>query len=267
MTIAEKTVERDQGSIPTLQVNGEVATVQWNRPDVHNRFQAIDLATVMHLLDEVNRNTAIRVLIFSGTGKTFSSGFDLREFEGKFESESHNPVLRFEAMIEAIEHARPITIARVQGPVYGGATDFILACDFSYAADHTEMFMPAAKIGLHYYPFGLRRWARRLGLQQAKRLFLTAEKISASEMHRIGFVDELHPLEQLDSAIQVRVTQLLAHAPQALEDTKRSLNECARGDFDYARFEARHTASLRSNDMTEALKARAEKRTPVFTRT
>jgi enoyl-CoA hydratase len=64
-----------------------------------------------------------------------------------------------------------------------------------------------------------------------------------------------------------RTQQLLSMAPQALEDMKKSLNECARGEFDHARIQVRHEASQASKDMAEALNAMAEKRTPNFTRT
>jgi enoyl-CoA hydratase len=254
---------KNVGDTPSLAIAGAVATIQFNRPEVHNRFQVADLAKVRELIAQVNSDLSIRVLVFTGTGPTFSSGFDLREFKGS----GLTAEASFEALTDAVEFARPITIARVQGPVYGGATDLVLACDFRIAVDHTVMFMPAAKIGLHYYPNGIKRWQSRLGLQVAKRLFLTAEKIDGAEMLRIGFVDELVAADQLDNRVNSRAQQLLSVAPQALEDMKKSLNECARGEFDHARLQTRHEKSQASNDMAEALTAMAEKRIPNFSRT
>jgi enoyl-CoA hydratase len=263
MTSIDKVKIKDQGQAPSLSLAGEVATITFNRPEVHNRFQAEDLIRIRGFIEEINANLSVRILIFTGTGPTFSSGFDLREFQGK----EILPVHSFEALTDAVENARPITIARVQGPVYGGATDLVLACDFRVAVEHTEMFMPAAQIGLHYYANGIRRWQSRLGINVAKRLFLTAEKINALEMLRIGFVDEVVNASLLDACVSARVQRLLTMAPQALENTKRSLNESARGEFNYATINARHTACVTSGDMAEALKARAEKRTPKFNRT
>jgi enoyl-CoA hydratase len=254
---------KNTGEMPSLSITEGVATIQFNRPEVHNRFQVADLVTTRDLINQVNQDLSIRVLIFTGTGPTFSSGFDLREFRGTGLATD----VTFEALTDAVELARPITIARLQGPVYGGATDLVLACDFKIAVEHTVMFMPAAKIGLHYYPNGIQRWASRLGVQTAKRLFLTAEKIDGAEMLRIGFIDELVPANMLDTRVHHRTQQLLSVAPQALEDMKKSLNECARGEFDHARIQVRHEASQASNDMAEALSAMADKRTPNFTRT
>jgi enoyl-CoA hydratase len=254
---------KNTGEMPSLAIANGVATIQFNRPEVHNRFQVTDLVKVRDLIEQVNKDLSIRVLIFTGTGPTFSSGFDLREFQGSGLAIEVN----FETLTDTVEFARPITIARLQGPVYGGATDLVLACDFKIAVEQTVMFMPAAKIGLHYYPNGLKRWQARLGMQTAKRLFLTAEKIDAAEMLRIGFIDELVPADKLDERVNSRTQQLLSMAPQALEDMKKSLNECARGEFDYAKIQVRHEASQASKDMAEALTAMAEKRTPNFTRT
>jgi len=69
-----------------------------------------------------------------------------------------------------------VTIAAINGGVYGGGTDLSLACDFRLGSTAANMFMPAAKLGLHFYPGGMVRYVTRLGLNQAKRLFLTAEK-------------------------------------------------------------------------------------------
>ena len=72
-----------------------------------------------------------------------------------------------------LEMARPVTVAALHGGVYGGATDLALACDFRVGAHGIDMFMPAARLGLHYYRSGLERYVSRLGLDNAKRLFLT----------------------------------------------------------------------------------------------
>ena len=77
--------------------------------------------------------------------------------------------MRFEALADAVEQARPITIAVLHGGVYGGATDLALACDFRLGAPATEMFVPAARLGLLFYRSGLERYgdAARTGHRQA----------------------------------------------------------------------------------------------------
>ena len=73
--------------------------------------------------------------------------------------------------------------------MFGGATDLALACDFRVGVHGMVLRMPAARIGLHYYPSGLRRYVSRLGVSAAKRLFLLAETLPADELLRIGYLD------------------------------------------------------------------------------
>jgi len=167
-------------------------------------------------------------------------------------------------MVNALEDARPVTIALLQGGVYGGATDLALACDFRLGSTATEMFMPAARLGLHFYRRGLERYVSRLGVDQAKRLFLTAEKIDAREMQAIGFLTHLTSPDALhESAAQLAAT-LAAMAPLALLGMKKNLNRIARGtlDADDLRRDIERTAA--SRDLLEGRAAWAEKRPPRF---
>src|SRR6185503_4992487 len=132
----------------------------------------------------VNELPSVSVLRLQASGKTFCAGYDIGRIGGA------RPVA-FEDMVNAVEDARPVTLVLLQGGVYGGATDLALACDFRLGSTATEMFMPAARLGLHFYRRGLERYVTRLGLDQAKRLFLTAEKIDAREMQKIGFLTQL----------------------------------------------------------------------------
>ena len=155
-------------------------------------------------------------------------------------------------------------ICRLNGGVYGGSTDLALCCDFRIGVDSMEMFMPAARLGIHYYPSGMLRYASRLGLNNAKRLFLTAEKLQAPELLAIGYITQMVPAEGLDAAVDALATRIAAMAPLAVQGMKRSLNEIARGEFDAAGCAARAKASQQSDDVKEGLAAFREKRDPVF---
>jgi enoyl-CoA hydratase/carnithine racemase len=167
-------------------------------------------------------------------------------------------------MVDRLEDLGVPTICRLNGGVYGGSTDLALACDFRIGVDSAEMFMPAARLGLHYYTSGIRRYVSRLGADNAKKLFLTAEKISAPEMLRIGYLTAMVPAEQLDAEVDRLATQLSANAPVAMHGMKRTINEIARGKLDEAAADARARDSMRSDEIKEAVRARAEKRPPKF---
>ena len=137
------------------------------------------------------------------------------------------------------------TICRLNGGVYGGSTDLALACDFRIGVDTAEMFMPAARLGLHYYKSGIRRYVSRLGVDNAKRLFLTAEKIGAAEMLRIGYLTAMVPPEALDEEVDRLAAVLAGNAPVAMRGMKRAINEFARGKLDEEAADRRHRDSMR----------------------
>src|SRR6185369_9833657 len=165
-------------------------TIRLNRPKHLNRLQAEDLGELLKLFDRIEADPAIRVLVLTGTGRAFSAGYDLNSVAERAvsASEQQSAGSSFEAVVNRLEDLSVPTICRLNGGVYGGSTDLALACDFRIGIDTCEMFMPAARLGLHYYKSGIRRYVSRLGLDNAKRLFLTAERIGAPEMLRIGYL-------------------------------------------------------------------------------
>jgi len=256
----------DEASTPILTRDGAIATLRLNRPRHLNRIEPPDLAAIAAAIDEVNADPAIRVLVFTGTGRAFSAGYHLGDLAERPDAAvtTGGPQLSFEDVGTKLENCRVPVICRLNGGVYGGSTDLALCCDFRIGIDTMEMFMPAARLGLHYYPSGMVRYVSRLGLNAAKRLFLTAEKLQAPELLRIGYLTELVAPEALDEAVAALAERLAAMAPMAVQGMKIALNEISRGEFDAAACAARATATQKSQDIKEGLAAFREKRAPVF---
>ena len=152
------------------------------------------------------------------------------------------------------------TICRLNGGVYGGSTDLALACDFRIGVDTAEMFMPAARLGLHYYKSGIERYVTRLGVDNAKKLFLTAQKITRAR-------DAADRLSHRDGAggdagrgsRQARRTSSPAMRLIAMRGMKRAINEFARGKLDEEAANQRHRESMRGAEIKEGIKAFARK--------
>jgi enoyl-CoA hydratase/carnithine racemase len=173
--------------------------------------------------------------------------------------------LFFEKIPEALERLRPVTICALNGSVYGGATDLVLACDFTVAQRGHTWRMPAAALGLHYYPSGLRRYVSRLGLQASKRAFLLGQPMPYESLDKLGLFEALVHADEFDNAVNHLVTSLNAMAPLALAATKKSLNEIAAGLYNEPSLKERSRQSVVSQDFAEGLSAFAERRTPKFT--
>ncbi|MET0705424.1 MAG: enoyl-CoA hydratase-related protein, partial [Tardiphaga sp.] len=102
------------------------------------------------------------------------------------------------------------------------------------------------------------------GVDNAKKLFLTAQKITAPEMLRIGYLTAMVPEESLDEEVDRLANILAGNAPVAMRGMKRAINEFARGKLDEEAADLRHRESMRSAEIKEGIKAFAEKRPPKF---
>ena len=255
----------DAASTPVLETDGARATIRLNRPKHLNRLQPEDLETLLKLFDRIEADAAIRVLVLTGTGRAFSAGYDLGSIaERAAKAQEQTAGSAFEIVVNRLEDLAIPTICRINGGVYGGSTDLALACDFRIGVDTCEMFMPAARLGLHYYNSGIKRYVSRLGADNAKRLFLTAERIGAAEMLRIGYLTAMVPIEAFDEEVNRLAGILAGNAPVAMAGMKRTINEFARSALDEEAADRRHRDSMRSAEIKEGIKAFAEKRPPKF---
>jgi enoyl-CoA hydratase/carnithine racemase len=255
----------EAASAPVLDISGARATIRLNRPKHLNRLQPDDLDALLVLFDRIEADPAIRVMVLTGTGRAFSAGFDLGSIaERAANAQEQTAGSAFEVVVDRLEDLAVPTICRLNGGVYGGSTDLALACDFRIGVDSCEMFMPAARLGLHYYKSGIRRYVSRLGVDNAKRLFLTAERIGAAEMLRIGYLTAMAPSEALDEEVDRLAATLAGNAPVAMRGMKRAINEFARGRLDEEAADRRHRDSMRSAEIREGIEAFAAKRPPRF---
>jgi enoyl-CoA hydratase len=256
----------EAASTPVFTLDGARATIRLNRPKHLNRLQPEDLEALKNLFDRIEADPAIRVLVLTGTGRAFSAGYDLGSIAERAatDPEQETAGSAFEVVANRLEDLGVPTICRLNGGVYGGSTDLALACDFRIGVDTAEMFMPAARLGLHYYTSGIRRYVSRLGADNARKLFLTAQKIDAPEMLRIGYLTAAVPYEALDEEVDKLASVLAGNAPVAMRGIKRTINEFARGNLDEAAADRRARDSMRSAEIKEGIKAFAEKRAPKF---
>ena len=129
-----------------------MATLTLNRPAQRNKLENGDLQLLLDHFDAVERDASVRVLVLSAntTGQprpVFCAGFDI----GGFDENGHGSTF-FEQIPDRLASLRPVTICALNGSVYGGATDIVLACDLRVGLDGIEWRMPATALGLHPTP-------------------------------------------------------------------------------------------------------------------
>ncbi len=249
---------------PLLDIAGDIATLTLRRPSQRNSLTDDDLNTLLAHFDAINRNLAVHVMVLRAetTGQkqaVFSAGYNV----GGFDNDPMAPLF-FEKIPQALERLRPVTICALNGSVYGGATDLVLACDFTVAQRGCTWRMPAAALGLHYYPSGLRRYVSRLGLQASKRAFLLGQAMPYEDLEPLGMFEALVDEDAFEAQVQSLVTTLGQMAPLALAQTKKSLNDIAAGLYNEPALKERSRQSVYSQDFAEGRAAFAERRAPKF---
>src|SRR5215472_9567962 len=199
---------------PVLEIekNGPVARVWMNRPAVHNALNEAMIDELSETFLDLGEDPAVRVIVLSGRGKSFSAGGDIdyMKRQGAAPRETNLATARGLAeMFRIIAVCPKPTIARVNGTAMGGGLGLIAACDIAVASS-TAIFA-ASEVRLGLIPSTIAPYVlRAIGPRQARRLFQTGERIDAAGAHRIGLVHETVEPEQLDARIQSIVNDLLA---------------------------------------------------------
>jgi methylglutaconyl-CoA hydratase len=249
-----------------------VATVTLNRPDKHNAFNDELIADLMQALSELGRDDEVRVVVLTGAGKSFSSGADINWMRAmaKFgEAENIEDALKLAELMYVLKNLPKPTVARINGPVFGGGLGLVACCDVAVAAETAKFAFTEVRLGL--VPSVISPYViEAIGIHQARRYFLTAEVFDAAEARRIGLIHEVAPPEQLDHLANRQVGLLLKGGPHALSTCKELVNTNTRKGESAEQSLKRRTAELIaqirvSEEGQEGLAAFLEKRNPSWT--
>ncbi|MBI3772915.1 MAG: enoyl-CoA hydratase/isomerase family protein [Gammaproteobacteria bacterium] len=204
-----------------------VYTLCLNRPDRHNAFNAELIDELLTALQQIHADADARVLIVTGKGKSFSAGADLDWMRG---SAQYNAVKnradanKLAQLMRTIYELKVPTIARVNGPAYGGGLGLIACCDIAIAAASAQFAFTEVRLGLVpavIAPYVL----QAIGLRQSRRYFLSAEPFTSTEAHHIGLIHEVAADDKLDERVQHQAGHLLKAGPIALQQCKRMLQQ------------------------------------------
>ena len=207
-----------------IEVDGPVGILTMNRPDRHNAFDELLIEELTRGLDELEAHPAVRVVVLSGAGKSFCAGADLnwmKRAAGYTHDENLADAKKLAELMRTLNDLKKPTVARVQGPAYGGGVGLVACCDIALATFDAQFALTEVKLGL--IPAVISPYViAKLGENYARRYFLTAERFSASEAYRIGMVHEIVPDEAgLDDAVGEIVDILLKNGPGAMAAAKQ----------------------------------------------
>mgnify|MGYP000871569855 CR=1 FL=1 len=205
------------------EVDSGVGIVTMNRPERHNAFDDVLIRELIDAVGVMERDPAVRVLVISGTGKSFCAGADLNWMKraATFTAEENRRDSQALAeMLRSLAQMGKPTVARVQGPAYGGGVGLVAACDIAIATFDAQFTLSEVKLGIIPSVISPHVIAA-IGERYARRYMLTAERFSAAEAYRIGLIHEMVADEgALDEAIGMIVDTLLKNGPEALKACK-----------------------------------------------
>ena len=244
-----------------------VGTVTFNRPEARNAIDVRMREELVGAFDELEADETVRAIILTGAGGHFSAGGDVKTMakrhtaaEGRARVESLN---RF--VLRLFNFPKP-TLAMVDGFAVGAGCNIALGCDLVIASDRARFGEVFAKIGL--VPDGGGTWLlpRLVGLAKAKELVFTADIIDAAEALRIGLVNSVVPVAELEATTRTLAAKIAAGPPGTLALAKSLLNRATTGDLAAAlELEAfAQGQAISSEDHGEGVRAFLEKRSPNF---
>ncbi|MDF4003478.1 enoyl-CoA hydratase-related protein [Luteibacter sp. PPL552] len=206
-----------------LRRSGPVAHLTMSRPEVHNAFDDALIAELTAAIDELDRDDAVRAVVLTGAGASFSAGADLnwmRGMAGASEEENREDSLRLARLMRRLQFLSKPTVARVNGAALGGGVGLVACCDIAIAAESAKFALSEVKLGL--VPAVISPYViASIGLRQARRLFVTGEIVDAPAARSMGLVHEVVPADGLDAAVDTVLDLLGKGGPVAQGEAKR----------------------------------------------
>jgi len=251
-----------------LQVDGHVARVTIDRPEVLNALDAEATAALEAIWQQMEARDDIRAIVLTGAGeRAFCAGADMRaggERTG-LEYWAHAHPTGFGGLSLRTSLDIPI-IARVNGHALGGGLEMMLGCDIVVAASTATFGLPEPRVGRLPLDGGMVLLQRQIGHRAAMGMLLTGKRISAAEAVANGLINEAVAREELDAAVDRWLADILACAPLSLRAIKQTVRRTAQitpQEAQALRLPAL-IACLASDDGEEGVRAFRDKRQPVW---
>lgn len=206
-----------------------VATVVLNRPEVHNAFDDALIAALIATFDRLAADPAVRIVLLTGAGASFSAGGDLawmrRTADYRYE-ENVADAAELGRLMYLLDNLPKPTIARVHGAVFAGGIGLVACCDIAVADQESIFSVSETRLGL--VPAVISPYlVRAMGPRAARRYFLTAERFNGHQARDLGLVHEAVPAAALDATIERLVSAVLQGATGAQARSKRLIADVA----------------------------------------
>lgn len=254
-----------------LEKRDRIAILSLNRPECQNALSFELLKELTRAAEDFRHDTETRVVIFTGSGKNFSVGVDLKEpsaaeVYSKGLLEIQRIFQQGPRLIRSIYEIDQITIAAINGYALGGGACISTACDFRIGSENCEIGYPECGLGMNLNWVALPLCVHLIGPSRAKQMVILARRFKADQLLEWGFLDRVVPDEQLLEAALEMAGSYAAQSPIAAQMIKRSVNQIVSA-LDQAVMHMDRDQFILSNkteDFIEGISAFLGKRPPEF---
>jgi len=246
-----------------------IGWMTFNNPARRNATSLEMWQAIADILSDFGADPAVRVVVMRGAGdKAFVSGADISQFESQ--RTNAEAAARYDAVSEDARHAmasleKPL-IAMIRGYCLGGGVGIAMAADMRFAADDSSFGIPAARLGISYGFSSLKKLVELVGPAYAKEILLTARRFSAEEALRIGLVNRVVPVDELEATVLEVCAAIVDNSPLSIVANKATIDEVSKDAIarDMLRIEELGRICFDSADYAEGRRAFMEKRKPVW---
>lgn len=213
--------------------SGPVAEVRLNRPDVRNAFNAELIAALTSAFGDLGNDPSVRAIVLSGDGKVFCGGADISWMRASLDLSFEENVADAQAMSDmfrAIDGCKKPVIGKIHGAALGGGAGLAAVCDIVVASADAIFGFTEVKLGIIpavISPFVL----RKIGISNARALFLTGERFDAKRAMHIGLVHEVVVADTLDVCIERITNEIASAGPQAVAAAKALVPRVAEATY------------------------------------
>jgi methylglutaconyl-CoA hydratase len=219
-----------------LTIEGAAARIWLDQPDTRNAFDDAVIAELTQAFLDAGAAPHVRAIVLGASGPAFCAGANLnwmRRMADYTRDENIADAGKLAEMLRTIADCPKPTIARVQGDVYAGGMGLVAACDMAVSVDSAWYCLSEVKIGL--IPATVSPYViRAMGVRASQRYFLTAERFTAAQAHRVGFVHEVVAADALDAKVDELLSALTSASPAAVRTCKTLVADVAGREIDGA---------------------------------
>lgn len=210
-----------------------VLTLTLARPDSRNALDDEMQAALRGAFERAATEHAVRGVILTGQGRTFSAGGDLSRFERDWDPRDfRHDSYRLTSVISLAERLEKPVVAAINGFVTGAGTQLALVCDVRIAAAGARFVFREGRLGIIPSHGGCARLVKLIGLARARDVLLGGEELTAEQAHHVGLITEVVSDDDLLTAAHVRLALMLERSPQAYAAAKRLLWLAANVDLE-----------------------------------